>query len=101
LGIALASYAEETLDAPEREQIAGLVADRTKSPWVTIESAAAREFDVVIFRRAGLESHVGIVIEPGRMLHIVKPNTESYVDSFASGRWKTKFVACHRHERRT
>lgn len=98
LGIEVASYAGQTLDAPERNQIAALLAnDRAKSPWVTVE--AAREFDMAVFRRGGIESHIGIVTAPGRMIHILQGG-ESCVERFDTGRWKPKLVALHRHQTR-
>lgn len=98
LGIEIASYAEETTDAPEREQIASLMAgELVKSPWVDVPPGQEREFDMAVFKRAGIDSHVGVVIEPGRMLHITS-GTESRVERFDQGRWKPKLIALHRHE---
>lgn len=97
LGIAVASYAQETMDAPEREQIATLLHhDRKISPWSDIQPGSELPFDMAVFRRAGIDSHVGIVVEPGRMLHIAH-DTESRVERFDQGRWKTRLVAIHRH----
>lgn len=97
LGIPIASYAPETTDAPEREQIASLMAgELVKSPWVDIQPGQEREFDMAIFKRAGIESHVGIVVTPGRMLHITH-DTESRVERFDQGRWKPKLVGLRRH----
>lgn len=99
LDIALANYASETVDATERAEIADLIADRARSPWHTLSAGSEREFDMAVFRRGGIESHIGIVIEPGRMLHIVERG-ESHVETYASGRWKAKLVAIHRHASR-
>lgn len=95
--IQIASYAQETTDAPEREQIASLmVGELGKSPWVDIHPGQEREFDMAVFKRAGIDSHVGVVVEPGRMLHITN-GTESRVERFDQGRWKSKLIAVHRH----
>lgn len=96
LKIDVASYERETLDAPEREQIAALLTeDRNKSPWRHAEQE--QQFDMVVFRRGGIESHVGIVVEPGRMIHILHGG-ESSIERFDRGRWKPKLVGLHRHE---
>lgn len=98
LGIEVASYAQETMDAPEREQIAALLNnDRQISPWCDVQPGGERPFDMAVFRRAGVDSHVGVVVEPGRMLHITN-GMESRVERFDLGRWKPKLVAVHRHE---
>lgn len=97
LGIEIASYARETTDAPEREQIAALMADElVKSPWVDIGPGQEREFDMAIFKRAGIDSHVGVVVAPGRMLHITH-GTDSRVERFDHGRWKAKLIGIRRH----
>jgi|APCry1669192522_1035417.scaffolds.fasta_scaffold01536_2 cell wall-associated NlpC family hydrolase len=97
LGIDVASYAQETLDEPEREQIAALMAgELVKTPWVDVPIGQEREFDMAVFKRAGIDSHVGIVVEPGRMLHITH-DSETRVERYDSGRWKPKLIALHRH----
>lgn len=98
LCVDLASYAAETMDAVERAEVAALFADRVKSPWVSVPLEQEREFDMAVFRRAGIDSHVGVVVAPGRMLHIERLGTESHVETYSQGRWKTKLVAVHRHE---
>jgi cell wall-associated NlpC family hydrolase len=98
LAVEIASYAQETTDAPEREQIAPLMAgELVKSPWLDVQPGTQRPFDMLVFRRAGIDSHVGVVVEPGRMLHITH-GTESRVERYDKGRWKPKLLAIHRHE---
>jgi cell wall-associated NlpC family hydrolase len=98
LKVEVASYARATIDAPEREQIATLMAgELVKSPWVDVQPGQEREFDMAVFKRAGIDSHVGIVVEPGRMLHITH-GAESRVERSDQGRWKSKLIALHRHE---
>jgi cell wall-associated NlpC family hydrolase len=98
LNIEVTAYVRETMDAPEREQIAALLSsDRMKSPWRQIKAGDEQTFDMAVFRRAGIESHVGIVIDRGRMLHILEGG-ESHIDRFDQGRWKPKLISLHRHE---
>lgn len=98
LGIALASYAGETLDSCEKEEIAALITcGCAVSPWQQVAFGAERTFDMAIFRRGALQSHVGLVTAPGRVLHIVDGG-ESHVVSFASGPWQTRLCGIYRHE---
>lgn len=98
LRLDLASYAGETLDAPERAQIAALVAGGcSASPWCEVQPGAEQEFDMAVFRRGGIADHVGLVIAPGRMLHVVDA-TGVYLESFAAGRWKSRLAGVYRHE---
>lgn len=97
LKIDVASYERETLDAPEREQIATMMAgELTQLPWTDISLGHEREFDMAVFKRAGIDSHVGVVVQPGRMLHITH-DTEPRVERFDQGRWKSKLIALYRH----
>lgn len=97
LRLPIASYAQETTDAPEREQIATLMAgELVKSPWTDIPFGQEQTFDMSVFKRAGIDSHVGVVIAPGRMLHITH-GSESRVERFDQGRWRSKLIALHRH----
>lgn len=98
LGIQLASYAGETLDSCEKEEIAALITSGCAvSPWQQVGFGAERTFDMAVFRRGALESHVGIVTAPGRMLHIAEVG-ESHVISFASGPWQMRLAGIYRHE---
>ncbi|MEH2705232.1 putative lipoprotein NlpC [Bradyrhizobium elkanii] len=98
LGLDLASYAGETADAPERAEIARLVeSGRSASPWREVSPGAEREFDMAVFRRGGVADHVGLVLAPGCMLHVVD-ETGVYRETFSSGRWRGRLVALHRHE---
>ncbi|WP_247405425.1 MULTISPECIES: NlpC/P60 family protein [unclassified Bradyrhizobium] len=98
LGIDLASYAGETLDAVEKEEIADLIAGGcATSPWQQVAFGAERVFDMAVFRRGKLASHVAVVTAPGRMLHIVDVG-ESHVVSFTSGSWHNRLAGLYRHE---
>ena len=97
LSIDVASYAAETIDAPERAQIAALLSqDRAVDPWLAIERGNERAFDMAVFTRAGIESHIGVVVSPGRMLHIVQ-GADSHIERFDQGRWQPRLVGLHRH----
>ncbi|MGY3366193.1 putative lipoprotein NlpC [Bradyrhizobium sp. GM2.4] len=98
LNIELPSFAGEAMDVPEREDIAALIArGRSTAPWRFVENGCEREFDMAVFRRGKLESHVGLVVSPGRMLHIVDVG-ESHIGSYADGPWRSRIVGFHRHE---
>lgn len=97
LSIAVASYADETVDEPERAEIAEMIrGEEGRSCWLPVPFGQEREFDMLVFRRAGIESHIGIVVEPGRMLHVLQ-GSESRAETFIEGRWRSKLVALRRH----
>ncbi len=54
--------------------------------WTKIEPGKEHRGDVVLFRMAGAESHLGVVIEQGRFLH-ARAATDSCVESYRSPLW--------------
>ena len=99
LGIILESYSDGYITATERDEISALIGGaRAHAPWQEIPIGSEREFDVAIFRCAGLASHVGVVIEPGMMLH-VQSGKESEIDRYNDGRWRPRLIGFQRHER--
>lgn len=99
LGIALESFSDAYVTAEERDEIAALVAGaRASDPWIEIEPGDEREMDVALFRCAGLASHIGIVVEPGLMLH-VSAGHDSEVIRYRDGRWAPRLSGFQRHER--
>ncbi|WP_296741454.1 NlpC/P60 family protein [Mesorhizobium sp.] len=96
-GIDLPSYTDIWSSSSDRAEVAAIIAnDKTQLPWREVPIGAEREFDLVLFRRAGLECHVGIVAEAGQMLHIVD-GALSCVERFDRGRWRAKHTCSLRH----
>ena len=97
LGVKLPGYIDETIDDPEREEIARLVGGERSQPcWAPVERGSEREFDMVVIRRARIESHIGVVVEASRMLHVVEGH-EVCVERFDAGRWANKVAGIYRH----
>lgn len=98
LGLTVPDYAAEVSSLEERAEVAAVFASGTfAGPWVAAPEAGAREFDIVVFRRAGLDAHVGIVTELGRMLHITSGQDSAIVD-YTVGRWAPRLSAVYRHQ---
>ena len=99
LAIVLPAYAEAVPSLAERAEIAALLAgEALRAPWIAVPPGAERAFDVVRFRRGGLECHVGIVVEPGRMLHATT-GASACLDRYRDGRWAPRLSGFYRHER--
>ncbi|PZP66240.1 MAG: phage tail protein [Methylorubrum populi] len=97
LGILLPDYAAALASLEERAQIAAAFAGGTADDlWRPVSPGRERAFDIVVFRRAGLDAHVGIVTVPGRMLHITA-NQDSVITDYSSGRWAPRLSAIFRH----
>lgn len=80
----------------ERGEIAALVDGATASPlWVPV-SGQAMTFDVALFRRGRMTSHVGIVVSQGLMIHMAEAEL-SRIEHYNSGHWAPRLVGHYRH----
>lgn len=95
LGISLPDYLGYA-STDERGEIAALVAGATASPlWVPV-SGQAMAFDVALFRRGRMTSHVGIVVSHGLMIHMAEAEL-SRIEHYNAGHWAPRLVDHYRH----
>lgn len=92
-GRSVPSYAGLYASEQERAEIAGLI-DDAKPQWQRVDQA--QELDLVTFRRGGLESHIGIVVRPGQMLHVTK-DKPSCIERYDTGYWANRLTGIWRH----
>ena len=62
--------------------------------WVKAD--AARPFDVAVFRRGKLASHLGVVVRPGLMIHMVGEDCAK-LERYDTGRWGNRLKGVFRH----
>lgn len=94
LGIALPSY-DRDYDMCERSEIAGLIGEAgANGTWIRVTEPVA--FDLAVFARAGLDSHIGIVVSAGLMLHVDK-GRQAHLARYDGGRWQGRPVSFWRH----
>lgn len=87
-GVELPSFGDRygrELTLEERAHIAAIVRGESVD-WTRVPPGEERCGDVVLFRMAGAESHLGIVVNGGRFLHARK-GTDSCVESYRSPLW--------------
>lgn len=95
LGINLPDYLGYS-SVEEQTEIASVVADAAVSPlWVPV-MGTAKPFDIAIFRRGRLSTHVGIVIRHGIMIHMEGEDCAKVAD-YQSGCWKHRLSGYYRH----
>ena len=92
-GIDLPSYSGLYASAEERREISGLIAG-AKPQWQQVTQA--QEFDALTFRRGRHESHIGIVVRPGRMLHITQ-DKPSCIERYDTGYWANRLTGIWRY----
>ena len=80
--------------AEEHAEIAALISGAAAGPdWMPCPGD--RPFDLMVFRRGRLATHVGVVVAPGVMLHMVEEDCAK-VERIA-GPWASRCVGSWRH----
>ncbi len=93
-GIDLPDYAAEYLDDRDHAEI-GAIARREKvaARWRMV--AEPKEFDLLLFSVAHHDSHVGIHVGHGQMLHVVKEDCAK-IGRYDAAPWAGRFVGAYR-----
>lgn len=100
LGIEIDSLTGAYASEDERALIASVVAgQKDAGAWVPVEPGHEQEFDCVMFRYAGHESHIGVVVEKGRMIHQLL-GRRSAVEPYGAGFWANMLEGAWRHKSR-
>lgn len=82
-GNALPSFADAYDLATERDRLADLIAQQ-KEAWQPVDSTEVG--DVIVLRIEGAESHLGVIVAPGMMLHAMA-GSGSVIEPYASAKW--------------
>ena len=89
LGIRLPDYLGYA-SVDERDEVAALVTGASASAlWLPVGGTAIA-FDIAVFRRGHLSTHVGIVVTHGLMIHMAGDDAAK-VEDYCSGRWRNRF----------
>lgn len=95
LEVDLPSYAGGYVSAEEQAEVSALIGQETEgSVWLT--SPLQNTFDLLVFRHGRHQSHIGIVVERGLMLHMATDD-QSKLERFDQGRWKSRLVGAFSH----
>lgn len=95
-GITFRSMSEGYKDTTDLKSINKLYdEERTSDEWVKVKPGKEQLGDCVVFRIRGVASHVGMVIVPGKMLHIEKGANSCYVP-YNNLSWKNRIEAFYR-----
>jgi len=96
-GIELPSYNGCYPSSTEAEEIAQLI-NGEKGKWSEVKAGEEKEGDVIIMRLSGYPTHVGMVVEPGMMIHTLK-GTNTVIEHYTGILWRNRVVGIFRHER--
>lgn len=96
LGIELPAFDGRYATTEARGEIARLISEQAAAgDWERVEGRH-RPFDLLVFRVGRYDSHVGLNVRPGLMLHMAEED-QARVDSYACERWAKRFAGAWRH----
>lgn len=96
-GIELPAFGDRygrELDAAERAHIAAVIRGESET-WRHVRPGDEQRGDLVLLRMLGEESHLGVVVEPGRMLH-ARRGTDSCVERYDTPTWSRRICGFYR-----
>ncbi len=97
LGITLPAYLGYA-SADERGEVAALIGGaQTSALWVPVEGTAIA-FDIAVFRRGHLSTHVGIVVTHGLMIHMAGEDAAK-IEDYRTGPWRHRLTGHFRWAR--
>jgi len=95
LGVAIPSYSVEMRDVEfHRHEISQLVAAEKGQHWIEVDAPARG--DGVLMRVGSDESHVGVFIGNGQMLHSEGPHP-SQIERMGDMRWRSRITGYFRY----
>ncbi len=95
LGVSLPDYLGYA-STEELGEIAALIDGAQQLPmWVPV-SGPAVAFDLAVFRRGRLATHIGVVVRRGLMIHMADEDCAK-IEAYDSGRWSHRLTGHWRH----
>ena len=94
-GIDLPSYADSYATADDRAALAVLIRGEL-DPWDEIATGDEQTFDCVLMKEAGYPRHIGVVVQPGQLLHVQRGET-SRIERYRHGPLKHRIVGFYRY----
>lgn len=95
IGLPLLNTYRDTKDQKTIEKI--VKGEEVESVWKEIENGQHKYGDILIFLINGVPSHIGMVVDKNRMLHIEK-GIDSCIERFDGMRWKKRLYKIYRHK---
>lgn len=96
-GLVLPSYSDEYVTTEDGEALQALIAGRLE-PWREVASGAVRPLDALLMRYGREESHIGVVVRRGLVLHTGLHVGASRIESYTSMKLRRRVSRFLRHE---
>lgn len=101
LGCEIPSYSESYASAYDRDEVEALIRNRVAAtPWAPIAEESAQLGDLILFRCAARDSHIGIVVAPDekKFLH-AQDGADSSCPRYDSIQWRNRVTGFYRYAR--
>lgn len=96
LGLVLPDYGETYSSSDDVTDAARAVTENAEdSIWGQVPWDMARKGDIVVLRLMGFPCHVGVVLAPGRMLHILRSHA-SILERYDGAIYRGRLVGLYR-----
>lgn len=95
LGIELPSYHDQYATSADRKALGSLIAGEL-DPWTEVAAGDERGLDAVLMRSGRDVMHIGLVAQPGRLLHIEEGAT-SRIEPYRSGKLRHRVIGFYRY----
>lgn len=86
-----------TEDFQAISEIVGI--NSAESQWERIEPGQEKPLDVLIFAIGGYECHVGVVVQPGLMVHCQRGSDTTHCEYKKDRHWTKRLEGIYRHAR--
>jgi cell wall-associated NlpC family hydrolase len=97
LGIEMPNLGDRYSDAYAHGEVDALVESVADESWnVDVTNEPWKPLDVMVFKRWGVEAHVGLYLRPGEMLHIVD-GMASAEERYNTAKWGRRLSRVLRH----
>lgn len=96
-GLELPCYADRYATAADRRALDRLIGNEIDD-WDEIAAGQEQLWDCILMRDGRTETHIGLVVAPGRMLHVAQGKT-SVIENYRSGVWRHRVVGFFRYRR--
>lgn len=94
-GIELPSYSDRYVTGADREAMARLISGELDD-WREIEAGREQAFDGVLMREGKFPRHIGVVTQPGMLLHVERGET-SRIERYRTGLFANRIVGFFRY----
>ena len=83
-------------DTKDAATIKDIIGDEC-ARWSRVDPGQEMPFDVVVFKMLGLSMHIGLIVEPGLMIHCQKKSNTTHCRYLNESEWKCRIEGFYRY----